>query len=161
MGLLQEIIYVYEKTFSSEIDMDYKVIRVLFDGIKSLSTIELVFYFGIFIFWVIGIANLLLKICSKKIQLRSLNFKNWLIGTVLTGLLKLLVFEFVVYIVSHHDHWYKLSHLLIPEAVVADIFGGLTTESTNIYRLSFYIGILIVSPLFTLPLLAIRKKSNL
>lgn len=137
-------------------DLDSIFFRVLFDGIKSLSIPELVVYTGIFCLWIVGIANLFFIVLGKNKGTKSLNLKRYLTVSFLLILLKFALFEFLNYQVKMHKYWYKLQHLLIPDAMVAGILGGLNEESFTVYRLSFYIGIVVMSFLFALPLLGER-----
>lgn len=132
--------------------------RVLFGGIKSLSIPELVGYAGIFCLWILGIGNLFLIVLAKNKGIKFLNLRRWLIASFLLVLLKFALFEFLNHQVGMNEYWYKLQHLLIPDAMVADILGGLHAESFAVYRFSFYIGIVVMSFLLALPLLGRNVK---
>ena len=134
-------------------DLALRVIRFLYDGINTLSTLEMIIYLGIFCLWIFGLANLFLILSNKKKETFSFNIRRWLIAAFGLILLKIILFEFINYQSGMNEYWYKLQHLFISDAMLADIFGGLNSESIGVYRISFYIGIILTSILFAIPLL--------
>lgn len=140
---------------------DVIILRVLFDGIRSLSIVELFVYVGTFFLWLFGISYLFRGKFKEKKKFSSVAIRSWVIVLLILIFGKIALLEYLNYL-NHTTSlfWAYMKHLLIPSAMIGDIFGLVYAESDTHYRLAFYTGIIIASFLFAAPLLGIKMTNN-
>ncbi len=142
---------------------DVIILRVLFDGIRSLSIPEIIIYIGVFFLWVFAIYNLVWNRFKEKKKFSSIAIKKWVIVSLILISSQIALLEYLNYLNYTHTQtmfWNYMANLLIPSAMIGDIFGLLYAHSHLHYRFAFYIGIVFASFLFAVPLLGIKMSNK-
>jgi hypothetical protein len=142
---------------------DVIILRVLFDGIRSLSIPEIIIYVVVFFLWLFGIYRLIWNKFVEKKKFSSAVIKNWVVVSLILISGQIALLEYLNYLNHAHTQtmfWSYMANLLIPAAMIGDIFGLLYAHSPIHYRIAFYIGIILMSFLFAAPLLGIRMSNK-
>lgn len=140
---------------------DVIILRVLFDGIRSLPILELIIYVGVFFLWFFGMSYLVWKKFKEKKEFSKSIIKNWVIVSLILISGKIALLEYLNYLNHAHTQmkfWSSMVHLLIPSAMIGDIFGLIYPDSPMHYRFAFYTGIMFASFTFAAPLLGIKMS---
>ena len=151
---------IFDENFAMN---DVIILRALFGGIRSLLIPELIIYIGVFFLWVFGIYNLVWNKFKKKKKFAPAVIKKWLIVSLILISGQIVLLEYFDYLNRSHTQtmfWGYMVNLLIPSAMIGDIFGLLSAHSPMHYRFAFYIGIIFASFLFAAPLLGIRMMNK-